>query len=60
VTGALYVPASLMAGALWAFAPSFAFALAALLSLAAIVSFGALRPAAQDTAPRASVTSTSR
>jgi MFS family permease len=57
VTGTLYVPASLMAGALWAFSPSFAFALAALLSLAAIVSFGALWPAAQETAPRASVTS---
>lgn len=42
VTGALYLPASLAAGALWAVAPGFAFA------LAAIVSFGALRPAAKN------------
>ena len=47
VTGVLYLPASLVAGALWAVAPGFAFGLAALLSLAAIVLFGALRPAAQ-------------
>jgi MFS family permease len=48
VTGTLYLPASLVAGALWGAAPGFAFALAATLSLAAIVSFGALRPAAQS------------
>ena len=47
VTGALYLPASLAAGALWLVAPRFAFALAAALSLAAIVVFGVLRPAAQ-------------
>jgi len=47
VTGALYLPASLTAGALWLIAPRFAFALAAVLSLAAIVVFGVLRPAAQ-------------
>lgn len=46
VTGALYLPASLLAGALWTVAPDRAFALAALLSLLAIVSFGGLRPAA--------------
>jgi len=47
VTGALYLPASLAAGALWLVAPRFAFALAAALSLVAIVVFGVLRPAAQ-------------
>lgn len=46
VTGVLYLPASLVAGALWAFAPGLAFALAALLSLAAMVVFGVMRPAA--------------
>jgi MFS family permease len=45
VTGVLYVPASLVAGALWAFSPNLAFTLAALLSLAAIATFGVLRPA---------------
>jgi len=53
VTGALYLPASLVAGALWAIAPRFAFALAALLSLAAIVMFSVLRPAAQNATPAA-------
>ena len=46
VTGVLYLPASLVAGALWTYAPGLAFALAALLSLAAIAVFGVLRPAA--------------
>jgi MFS family permease len=46
VTGVLYVPASLVAGALWTFSPSLAFTLSALLSAAAIVTFGLLRPAA--------------
>ncbi len=46
VTGALYLPASLLAGALWTVAPERAFELAALLSLLAIAAFGALRPAA--------------
>jgi MFS family permease len=45
VTGVLYLVASLVAGALWTFSPSFAFALAGLLSLAAIAAFSALRPA---------------
>jgi MFS family permease len=44
VTGALYLPASLAAGALWALAPGFAFALAAVLSLGGIVAFIVLRP----------------
>lgn len=49
VTGLLYLPASLLAGALWSFAPGLAFALAAALSLAAIAVFHfsvtTLRPA---------------
>jgi MFS family permease len=45
VTGVLYLPASLVAGALWAISPPWAFALSALLSLAAIVTFWVLRPA---------------
>lgn len=44
VTGVLYLPASLVAGALWAFAPSLAFALAALFSTLAIALFVVLRP----------------
>ncbi len=46
VTGVLYLPASLVAGALWAFAPNLAFGLATLLSLAASVAFTALKPGA--------------
>ncbi|MDE2300687.1 MAG: MFS transporter [Burkholderiales bacterium] len=46
VSGTLYLPASLVAGGLWALAPGLAFALAAGLSLAAIVMLGVLRPAA--------------
>ena len=45
VTGVLYLPASLVAGALWTVSPSLAFGLAALLSLAAIACFVALKPA---------------
>ncbi|MGK2900690.1 MAG: MFS transporter [Burkholderiaceae bacterium] len=48
VTGALYLPASLVTGALWAITPDLAFALAGGLALAAIVVFGVLRPAATD------------
>ncbi|MBC7954697.1 MAG: MFS transporter [Cytophagales bacterium] len=44
VTGVLYLPASLLAGALWLVAPGVAFTLAALLSGAAIVLFAVLRP----------------
>lgn len=46
VTGILYLPASLIAGALWTVAPELAFGLAALLSLAAMVAFAVLRPLA--------------
>lgn len=45
VTGLLYLPASLVAGALWALAPGLAFAVAAALSLFAIGVFAWLRPA---------------
>jgi len=45
VTGLLYLPASLVAGALWTVAPHLAFAGAAVLSLAAIAVFAWLRPA---------------
>ena len=46
VTGLLYLPASLVAGALWAFAPGLAFGLAAALSLSAMAVFARLRPSA--------------
>jgi MFS family permease len=46
VTGLLYLPASLVAGALWAFAPELAFGLAAALSLSAMAVFASLRPSA--------------
>ena len=46
VSGTLYLPASLVAGGLWALTPGLAFGLAAGLSLAAIVALGVLRPAA--------------
>jgi MFS family permease len=44
VTGAIYLPASLLAGALWLLAPAAAFGAAALLSALAIACFVALRP----------------
>jgi MFS family permease len=46
VTGVLYLPASLVAGALWTVSPAMAFALAALLSVLAIGVFVVLRPTA--------------
>jgi MFS family permease len=45
VTGVIYLPASLIAGALWAAHASVVFILAALLSLAAIAALVILRPA---------------
>jgi len=45
ITGTLYLPASLMAGALWALDPRWAFGLALALSLSAIAAFAALKPA---------------
>jgi MFS family permease len=47
VTGVIYLPASLIAGALWAVHPGVVFILAAFLSLAAISAFVVLRPAGQ-------------
>jgi len=44
VTGLIYLPASLVAGALWTLAPEWAFGLAALLSLLAMGAFVVLRP----------------
>jgi MFS family permease len=45
VTGLLYLPASLLAGVLWAFTPGLAFAVAAALALAAMAVFAVMRPA---------------
>ncbi|MGZ5081581.1 MAG: MFS transporter, partial [Usitatibacter sp.] len=45
VTGLIYVPASLIAGVLWAAHANLVFMLAASLSLAAIVALLVLRPA---------------
>ena len=45
VTGVLYLPASLVAGALWVYAPTLAFAAAAVMSVTAIMVFAMLRPA---------------
>ena len=45
VTGVLYLPASLVAGALWTVDARWAFALSALLSVAAAVLFVQIRPA---------------
>lgn len=45
VTGLLYLPASLLAGALWVSSPNLAFAVAATLSLIAMLVFATLRPA---------------
>ena len=47
VTGMIYLPASLIAGALWLLHPTVVFMVAACLSLAAIVAFLYLRPARQ-------------
>ena len=45
VTGVIYLPASLIAGALWLVNPSAVFLLAAFLSLAAIIMFAVMKPA---------------
>ncbi len=47
VAGSLYLPASLVAGALWTVSPSAAFGLAAALSVAAMGVFLRVRPAAR-------------
>ncbi len=48
VAGSLYLAASLAAGALWMLDPAYAFALAAALSLAAMLTFIGLRLAQQS------------
>jgi len=45
VSGVIYLPASLIAGALWAVNPQLVFIVAALISLLAIVTFVWLKPA---------------
>ena len=45
VTGLLYLPASLVAGALWTIDPRWAFALATFLAAASMALFAAVRPA---------------
>ena len=47
VTGLIYLPASLIAGALWLLHPASAFLFAAALSLAALLAFLGLRPERQ-------------
>jgi MFS family permease len=49
VTGALYLPASLLAGSLWLLAPGLAFALSALLSICAMAMLKWAFPYAQQT-----------
>jgi hypothetical protein len=44
VTGLIYVPASLAAGALWVISPVSAFLVAACIALSAMVAFAILRP----------------
>jgi MFS family permease len=44
VTGLIYVPASLIAGALWVIHPTSAFVTAACIALAAIITFTLVRP----------------
>ena len=51
VTGLLYLPAALVAGALWATSPTLVFSLAAGLSAVAMALFAALRPAAHPRMP---------
>ncbi len=51
VTGLLYLPASLVAGALWATSPTLVFSLAAGLSAIAITLFAGLKPAREPSTP---------
>ena len=46
ITGIVYLPASLLAGALWLIAPALTVAIAAVLSLLAIAVFIMVRPVA--------------
>ena len=49
VTGAIYLPASLIAGALWSAHPRMVFTIAACISLAATITLALLRPARPST-----------
>jgi MFS family permease len=60
VTGVLYLPASLVAGALWSVDPRWAFGLAALLTVAAIVLFGRMQPAADLSPSKAAAPAAAR
>ena len=51
VTGIIYVPASLAAGALWVISPVMTFFAAACIALSAIVAFAILRPGVVSGAP---------
>ena len=51
VTGLLYLPASLVAGALWTTSPPLVFSLAAGLSAVAIALFAGLKPAGKPSVP---------
>ena len=48
VTGVLYLPASLVAGAMWTLDPRWPFGLATLLTVAAIALFGWMQPASTN------------
>ena len=52
-TGVLYLPASLIAGALWIVDPRWAFGLAAVLAAVAIALFGLMRPGSTNRGTRA-------
>lgn len=55
LTGLLYLPASLAAGALWVFSPVSVFLLAAFLAVAAMVAFAILRPDLRPGEPRSTL-----
>ncbi len=59
VTGVLYLPASLVAGALWITDPRWAFGLAALLTVAAIALFRWMQPASAQRPSNVAVRSSS-
>lgn len=51
VTGVLYLPASLAAGALWSIDARWAFGMSAALTVAAIAAFAVMKPAAMQPSP---------
>lgn len=60
VTGVLYLPASLVAGALWTVDPRWAFGLAALLTVSAIALFCRMQPASDALRSKDALTTDSR